>query len=243
MIDIIPAIDIINGRCVRLKQGDFDAKTEYAANPLDMAKRFEDHGIERLHLVDLDGARAKQIVNYKVLEDIASKTGLIIDFGGGIRSNSDVRIAFESGAHMLTGGSIAVKNRQLFLDWLGNFGPEKIILGADFKEGNIAVSGWEEKTDLELITYLTGFFENGVKSAICTDISLDGMLEGPSIEAYNLIKKEIPGINLIASGGIAEMNDLKQLQENGIEGVIIGKSIYEGRIELDDIERFIMENG
>jgi len=243
MIDIIPAIDIINGRCVRLKQGDFDAKTEYAADPLDMAKRFEDHGIERLHLVDLDGARAKQIVNYKVLEDIASKTGLIIDFGGGIRSNSDVRIAFESGAHMLTGGSIAVKNRQLFMDWLGNFGPEKIILGADFKEGKIAVSGWEENTDLELISYLTGFFENGVKSAICTDISLDGMLEGPSVEAYNLIKKEIPGIILIASGGIAEMNDVIQLQENGIEGVIIGKSIYEGRIELDDIERFIMENG
>ena len=243
MIDIIPAIDIIDGRCVRLKQGDFDAKTEYAANPLDMAKRFEDHGIKRLHLVDLDGARAKQIVNYKVLEDIASKTGLIIDFGGGIRSNSDVRIAFESGAHMLTGGSIAVKNRQLFMDWLGNFGPEKIILGADFNEGKIAVSGWEEKTDLELISYLTGFFENGVKSAICTDISLDGMLEGPSIEAYNLIKKEIPGIILIASGGISEMNDVIQLQENGIEGVIIGKSIYEGRIELDDIERFIMENG
>ena len=161
----------------------------------------------------------------------------------GLRSNDDVKIAFDSGAHMLTGGSIAVKNRQLFLDWLLNFGPEKIILGADFKEGKIAVSGWEEKTELELISYLSGFFENGVKSAICTDISLDGMLEGPSTEAYNLIKKEIPDINLIASGGIAEMNDVIQLQENGIEGVIIGKSIYEGRIELDDIERFIIENG
>ena len=243
MIQIIPAIDIINGRCVRLKQGNFEAKTEYAAEPLDMAKRFEDHGIERLHLVDLDGARAKRVVNYKVLENIASKTGLVIDFGGGIRSNSDVKIAFESGASMVTGGSIAVKNRPLFLEWLSKFGPQKIILGADFKDGKIAVSGWKEKTGIELINFLVDFYENGVKSAICTDISLDGMLEGPSLEAYKLIKKEIPGILLIASGGISEMEDVIKLQDSGIEGVIIGKSIYEGRIDLKEIKKYIIENG
>ena len=243
MIQIIPAIDVIDGKCVRLQQGDFNAITRYDSDPLEMAMRFEDHGIERLHLVDLDGARAKHIINHRVLEGIASKTNLVIDFGGGLRSESDIRIAFNSGAAAVTGGSVAVQNRDLFLDWLKIFGPQKIFLGADFKDGHIAVSGWEEMTEISLPVFLDEFYAHGVRTAICTDISRDGMLEGPSMQIYNQIKLDMPGLFLIASGGISGMEDIINLQEEGIEGVIVGKALYEGKIELKVIKDFILKRG
>jgi len=207
-----------------------------------MAKRIEDHGITRLHLVDLDGAREKHVVSYRTLENIANRTNLIIDFGGGLRDDSDVRIAFDSGADMITGGSIAVKDRNTFIDWLETYGPDKILLGADFKDRKIAISGWEEQTDMDLMNFLSNFLEEGIKTAICTDVSRDGMLEGPSIDIYREIKKKLPELVLIASGGISEMNDILMLEEMGIKGVIIGKAIYEGKIDLKDIEKYIIEN-
>jgi phosphoribosylformimino-5-aminoimidazole carboxamide ribotide isomerase len=238
MIEIIPAIDIIEGKCVRLSQGDYGRKQEYG-DPLDMAMKFEDHGIGRLHLVDLDGAREKRLVNYRILENIAKRTSLVIDAGGGFRTLEDVRIAFESGAHMVTGGSIAVQDRQEFSSWLKAYGPERIILGADFKEGKIAVSGWFEKTSLDLMEFIGSYREEGIGMAICTDIEKDGMLEGPSIETYKLIKKAHQALQLIASGGISEMKDIEDLEESGIEGVIVGKAIYEGKISLQTLESFI----
>lgn len=239
MIEIIPAIDIIDGKCVRLSQGDYDRKQEYG-DPLDMAMKFEDHGIRRLHLVDLDGAREKRLVNYRILENIAGRTGLVIDAGGGFRTIADVRIAFESGAHMVTGGSIAVKDRPEFTSWLKAYGPERIILGADFKEGKIAVSGWFEKTSLDLMEFIGSYRKEGIRMAICTDIQKDGMLEGPSMETYRKIKKEHEGIHLIASGGISGMKDIEEVEESGIEGVIVGKAIYEGKISLETLKAFII---
>jgi phosphoribosylformimino-5-aminoimidazole carboxamide ribotide isomerase len=242
MIQIIPAIDIIEGRCVRLKQGDFSKKTEYGDDPLDIARKFEDHGISRLHLVDLDGARAGQVINYRVLERIASGTGLSIDFGGGIRTEDDINIAFNSGAGAITGGSIAVKQKALFLAWLNKFGPEKIFLGADFRDEHIAVSGWEEKTPVKLSEFLTDYFKSGIRTSICTDISRDGMLEGPSTVIYKKIKEVIPELFLVASGGISGMEDIAGLDEAGIDGVIFGKAIYEGLISLSELERYIIKN-
>lgn len=240
MIEIIPAIDLIEGKCVRLSQGDYEQKKEYG-DPLDMAKSFEDHGIRRLHLVDLDGAREKRLVNYRILEQIAARTGLVIDAGGGLRTLEDVRIAFESGAHMVTGGSIAVKDRMEFTSWLKAYGPERIILGADFKEGKIAVSGWYEKTSLDLMDFISSYLKEGIRMAICTDIQKDGMLQGPSMETYGKIKKEHEDLHLIASGGISGMRDIEAVEESGIEGVIVGKAIYEGKISLADLESFILK--
>jgi phosphoribosylformimino-5-aminoimidazole carboxamide ribotide isomerase len=241
MIEIIPAVDVMGGRCVRLSQGDFSRMEEYG-DPLDMAKKLEDHGLKRLHLVDLDGAREKRVVNYRVLERIASGTGLVIDAGGGLRSNEDLRIVFESGAHMITGGSIAVKNRPLFREWIGSYGPDRVILGADFRDGRIAVSGWEEETALDLMEFLTGYVKEGVEMAICTDITLDGMLMGPSMDIYRKIREQIQELYLIASGGISEMEEIMNLNEAGIDGVIVGKAIYEGRIPLKTLESYIVKN-
>lgn len=241
MIEIIPAIDVIDGKCVRLSQGDYGRKQEYG-DPLDMALKFEDHGLKRLHLVDLDGAREKRVVNHRVLEQIASRTGLVIDVGGGLRSDEDVRIVFESGARMITGGSVAVKDRLLFLGWLDYYGAGRVILGADFKEGKIAVSGWEENTSIDLMDFLEDFSKDGVEKAICTDIALDGMLEGPSLQTYIRIKEEMGPLHLIASGGISQMEDIEKLDEAGLEGVIVGKAIYENRIPLKELETYILKN-
>lgn len=241
MIEIIPAIDVINGKCVRLSQGDYSLKKEYG-DPLDMAMKFEDHGIKRLHLVDLDGAREQHVVNYRLLEKIASQTNLVIDAGGGLRSDNDLHIVFESGAKMVTGGSVAVKDRKLFLGWLEKYGPEKIILGADYRDGKIAVSGWEEKTDLELMTFLAGYMEDGIRKAICTDIALDGMLVGPSLESYKEVKGELESLELIASGGIGDLKQIEELDKAGIDGVIVGKAIYENRIPLKILENYIIKN-
>lgn len=242
MIQIIPAIDLIEGKCVRLTQGDFDQRSEYG-DPLEMALQFEDHGIKRLHLVDLDGAREQRVVNHRVVEQIASRTRLVIDAGGGLRSDEDLRIIFESGAHMVTGGSIAVNDPELFMGWMERYGPGRIILGADFKEGRIAVSGWAEKTSLDLLEFIGEYLRRGVEKAICTDIERDGMLEGPSLEIYKRIRKEHGSLHLIASGGISGMKDIEMLDESAIHGVIVGKAIYEKRISLKTIENYILKNG
>ena len=241
MIEIIPAIDIIDGKCVRLTQGDYRQKKEYG-DPVEMALKFEDHGIRRLHLVDLDGAREKQVVNYRILEQIATRTNLLTDVGGGLRSDEDLRIVFESGASMVTGGSIAVKNRELFLGWLLRHGSERIILGADFREGKVAVSGWDEDTGLDLKEFIAGYRSEGIEKVICTDIDRDGMLEGPSLFTYEELKDQDSGLYLIASGGISSMEDIEQLDEAGISGVIVGKAIYEGKISLKTLETFILNN-
>ena len=236
-IEIIPAIDILGGKCVRLSQGDYARQTVYSGNPLEVAKMFEDAGIRRLHLVDLDGAREKHIVNYRVLEKIAIKTRLVIDFGGGLKSDADLRIAFESGAAMVTGGSIAVKNPEEFSSWIDKYGPDRIILGSDVKEGKIAVSGWTETSGLELFDFLGGYISKGVSKTICTDISKDGMLEGPATNLYKSMLDSFPELYLIASGGVSSMKDIDELEEAGVPGVIFGKAIYEGRITLSDLEK------
>jgi len=241
MIEIIPAIDIIEGKCVRLTKGDYGRKKEYG-DPLDMALQFEDHGIRRLHLVDLDGAREKRVVNHAILEKIASQTKLVIDAGGGLRSEEDVRIVFEAGARMVTGGSIAVKDRPMFLRWLELYGAERIILGADFKSGKIAVSGWHETTALDLQQFISDFRSQGITTAICTDIEKDGMLEGPSTDTYKALKANDSGLRLVASGGISRMEDIELLDESGIDGVIVGKAIYEGKIALSTLETYLLNN-
>ncbi len=237
---IIPAIDIIDGKCVRLSQGDYSTKKIYNQNPLEVAKLFQDHGIEYLHLVDLDGAKSKHIVNHKVLEKIASETDLKIDFGGGLKSDKDLEIAFNSGAYQVTGGSIAVKDPEIFLSWLEKFGNEKIILGADAKDEKVAVSGWLENSKEDLLPFIKTYNQNGVEYVICTDIAKDGMLEGPSFKLYEKILAEISGLKLIASGGIAEFADLLKLQEIGCEGAILGKAIYENKISLKQLEKFTL---
>ncbi len=239
MIEVIPAIDLIDGKCVRLSQGDYDRKTIYNENPLEVAKMFEDSGIKRLHLVDLDGAKASHIVNHKVLEKITHGTNLIVDFGGGLKTDEDLRIAFECGASMITGGSIAVKKPETFLSWIKNYGAGKIILGADVKDEKIAVSGWIESTDIELIPFIEKYLREGVQKVICTDISKDGMLEGPSIELYKKMNNSLPGIYLIASGGVSSLADIEILEANGIPAVITGKALYEGRIKLADLKQFL----
>ena len=243
---IIPAIDIIDGKCVRLTKGDYDTKKIYNENPLEVAKEFEASGIEYLHVVDLDGAKASQIINYKVLEQIASKTNLKIDFGGGLKSDKDLEIAFNSGANQITGGSIAVKNPRIFKNWIAKFGSEKIILGADFypdnSGGKIATNGWQEESSLELIPFIAEYQKEGIQYVICTDISKDGMLQGPSFDTYNEILSEVKPLKLIASGGISTFKELPKLAENGCEGVIIGKAIYENKISLKQLEQFIINN-
>ena len=237
---IIPAIDIIDGKCVRLSKGDYNTKIVYNENPLEVAKSFEAHGIEHLHLVDLDGAKSSKIVNYKILEQIATQTSLKIDFGGGLKSDDDLRIAFENGASQITGGSIAVKNRTIFEKWISEYGSDKIILGADAKDEKIAVSGWLEDSDEDLIPFIQGYQVKGIQYVICTDIAKDGMLEGPSFDLYSKILTEAIGIKLIASGGISTFDELPKLAELGCEGTIIGKAIYEGRITLKQLENFII---
>lgn len=247
---IIPAIDIIEGKCVRLTKGDYSTKKIYNENPLEVAAAFEDAGIQYLHVVDLDGAKASHIVNYKVLEQIASKTNLKIDFGGGLKSDEDLRIAFDSGANQITGGSIAVKNPSIFESWISKFGADKIILGADCNNEKIAVSGWQEESNLEVIPFIKAYQSKGIEYVICTDISKDGMLEGPSFELYQRILNEChdepveasQSIKLIASGGISTFDEIPQLAEMGCEGVIIGKAIYENRISLKELENYILNS-
>jgi len=237
MIELIPAIDIIDGKCVRLTQGDYDTRKVYNNDPLDVAKMFEGCGLRRLHVVDLDGAREGAIVNYKTLNRIASRTSLVIDFGGGLKSDKDLEIAFENGAQMVTGGSIAVKEPLLFDIWLKRYGAERIILGADAKEEKIAVSGWQVTTTKELIPFIEGFHQNGVTQVICTDIGRDGMLQGPAVELYKKIRLALPDVYLIASGGVGSMSDIEKLADAGIPAVIFGKAFYEGRITLSEIEK------
>ena len=235
---IIPAIDIIEGKCVRLSKGDYATKKIYNEDPLEVAQQFEDVGLSYLHLVDLDGAKAKHIVNWKVLEKLATRTQLKIDFGGGIKSDDDLRVAFESGAQQITGGSIAVKDPATFSSWITAYGPQKIILGADANEGKIAVSGWQEASEREIETFIQDYAAKGIEYVISTDIARDGMLEGPSFDLYTSILKKLPEIKLIASGGVATMDDLIQLKEQKLEGAIVGKAIYEGKIQLSELEKF-----
>ncbi len=241
---IISAIDIIDGKCVRLSKGDYSTKKIYNENPLEVAKEFEQAGIRYLHLVDLDGAKASTIINYKVLEQIASKTSLKIDFGGGLKSNKDLEMAFNSGANQITGGSIAVKNRTVFENWIEKYGADKIILGADFypdsSGGKIATNGWQEESSLALIPFIKDYQQKGIVSVICTDISKDGMLQGPSFEIYKQVLSNVNKLKLIASGGISAFDELPKLAENGCEGVIIGKAIYENRISLKQLENYIL---
>ena len=239
MIELVPAIDIIEGKCVRLSQGDYDTQKVYNENPLEVAKEFEANGIRRLHVVDLDGAKSSHIVNYKVLDKIAGHTSLVIDFGGGIKSDEDLNIAFENGAQMVTLGSVAVKKPDLFKSWLHKYGADKIILGADAKDNYISVNGWKEESQQELLPFLSDYTQEGVRKVLCTDISRDGMLQGPSIELYKQIMTQFPDMHLIASGGVSCLDDIIRLDEAGIPAVVFGKALYEGRITLKDLKRFM----
>jgi phosphoribosylformimino-5-aminoimidazole carboxamide ribotide isomerase len=239
MIQVIPAIDIIDGKCVRLTQGDYGQKKIYNEDPAEVAKEFEDAGIKRLHLVDLDGAKEKRIINHKVLEKIANSTDLIIDFGGGIQSDVDIQKAFDFGAKMITGGSIAVKNQEMFLGWLERYGPEKIILGADAKDEKIAISGWQESTEVSVFDFIQEYLKKGIKYTISTDVAKDGLLQGPSFDLYEKMQVKFSDLHIIASGGVSEMKDLEKLNDQGVFGVIVGKAIYEGKISLKELEKFI----
>ena len=248
---IIPAIDIIEGKCVRLSKGDYSTKIIYNENPIEVAKEFEQHGIEYLHLVDLDGAKASHIINHKILEKIATQTNLKIDFGGGLKTNEDLKIAFESGANQITGGSIAVKNPIVFKSWIEIYGSDKIILGADANNEKIAIGGWLEESDQELIPFVQAYQKEGVSYVICTDISKDGMLQGSSFDLYKKMLeqcviadgvKQFHKLKLIASGGISTFDELPKLAELGCEGTIIGKAIYENRISLKQLEEYIINN-
>ena len=232
---IIPAIDIIGGKCVRLSKGDYTTQKTYSENPLDMAKQFEDFGVKYLHVVDLDGAKAKEIINYKTLELLATKTSLIVDFGGGIKSEEDVKIAFNSGAKQITVGSIAAQNPTLMLEWLQKYGSEKIILGADCKDRKIATNGWLESSGDDVVSFIQEYEKNGIVYSIVTDIEKDGMLSGPAFDLYDEILSETNQTKLIASGGITTIDDVIKLSEMGCEGAIIGKAIYEGTINLKDL--------
>ncbi|TDE12084.1 1-(5-phosphoribosyl)-5-[(5-phosphoribosylamino)methylideneamino]imidazole-4-carboxamide isomerase [Dyadobacter psychrotolerans] len=240
MIEIIPAIDMIDGKCVRLTQGDYGKKTIYNENPLEVAMEFEDAGLKRLHLVDLDGAKAKKVINWKVLEKISSRTSLHIDFGGGVQSEEDIRIVFESGAKQVTGGSVAVKQPDLFKEWLSVYGGDKIILGADAKNEKVAVSGWEEGTELWVYDFVENYVDLGIKYAISTDVAKDGLLQGPSFDLYKNLHDKCPDLKIIASGGVSNIGDVEKLAEMNIYGVIIGKAIYENRISLPELQRFMI---
>lgn len=236
---IIPAIDLINGQCVRLTHGDYNTKKVYNSDPVEVAKEFFDHGIKYLHLVDLDGAKKGELVNLRVLERICNETDLKVDFGGGLRTSESVEQVFSAGAEQITGGSIAVKNADLFQDWLNTFGGEKIILGADAKDGNIAVQGWTETTEIPVRDYIADYMTKGVRYVICTDISRDGALTGPAIDLYSELLEANPGVRLVASGGIADVSDLDKLNGLSMDGVIIGKAIYENRISLKQLEAYV----
>lgn len=236
---IIPAIDLIDGKCVRLTQGDYAQKKIYNEDPLEVAQHFEGAGLTRLHLVDLDGAKAGHIINYRVLEKLATRTQLHIDFGGGLQSEADLRIAFECGAQQITGGTIAVKAPELFSAWLQTHGSERIILGADFKNGNIAVSGWQEETTQPLQPFIKQWLEQGARYAICTDVSKDGLLQGSAVETYQELVETFPDLKLIASGGVSSVAELEKLQTTGCFGAIVGKAFYEGSILLKDLQPFL----
>lgn len=240
MIELIPAIDVIDGKCVRLSQGNYDSKKVYNESPMEVAKAFEAHGMRRLHVVDLDGAASQHVVNYRTLEQIATHTSLTIDFGGGIKTAKDIDIAFNSGAQMVTLGSVAVKNPELFDAWLNTYGNEKIILGSDVKENRIAINGWKEESPLELMPFLDQYIKKGITKVLCTDISRDGMLRGAALPLYKEIMGTYPELYLIASGGISCLDDILQLDDAGIPAVVFGKVIYEGRISLNDLTRYII---
>jgi len=239
MIEIIPAIDLIDGKCVRLSQGDYAQKTVYNENPLEVAKMFEDIGIKRLHLVDLDGAKAGKVINQKVLETIASQTKLTIDFGGGIKTDESIQSVFDAGAHMATIGSIAVKNKELFFAWLKKYGADKIMLGADVKDEKIAVSGWLESTDITIFDFMEENIQQGVSNIFCTDISKDGLLQGPSTELYKKIIDRFKNIYFIASGGVSCIRDVEELNAIGCNAVIVGKAIYEGKITITELKKYV----
>jgi len=239
IFDIIPAIDLIDGKCVRLSQGDYAQKIIYNEQPLEVAKMFEEIGIKRLHLVDLDGAKKGAVVNQKVLETIASNTNLIIDFGGGIKTDESIQSVFDAGAHLATLGSIAVKNKSLFFSWIKKYGANKIMLGADVKDEKIAVGGWLESTNISIIDFIDENLSNGIENIFCTDISKDGLLQGPGIDLYKKIISHFSSIQLIASGGVSSINDLNELKAIGCSGVIVGKAIYEGRITIKELKSFL----
>ena len=238
-MEIIPAIDIIDGKCVRLTHGDYTQKKIYNEHPLEVARQFEDAGLQRLHLVDLDGAKDGKVKNWKVLETIAGKTALVIDFGGGIKAEKDVQIVFDSGASLATVGSMAVKEKETFLQWLKKFGADKFLLGADVKKEKLTISGWTEQTDIWIYDFIEEYTSQGINQIFCTDVSKDGALEGPSTELYKNIIEKFPGLHFIASGGVSSMDDVYSLQDIGCKGVIIGKAIYEGRIKLPDLKSFV----
>lgn len=238
MIEIIPAIDIIDGKCVRLSQGDYATKKVYNEDPLEVAKEFEAHGLHRLHVVDLDGAASHHVVNYNVLDKIASRTSMIIDFGGGIKSDQDIVIAFDNGAQMVTIGSVAVKEPALMKRWIEMFGSEKLILGADVKDEKISINGWKENSEIELIPFLDDYSQKGIRKVLCTDISKDGMLNGPAVDLYKKIIEKFPDMHLIASGGVSCIEDIERLVEANIPAVVFGKAIYEGKISLKELSRF-----
>ena len=236
-MEIIPAIDIIEGKCVRLTQGDYSQKKVYNDNPLEVAKEFEDAGLKRLHLVDLDGAKLGKVKNWKVLESLAGKTSLVIDFGGGVKAEKDAQIIFDSGAAMITIGSMAVKDEETFVSWLKKYGTEKFLLGADVKDEKIAVHGWLETTNVWIYDFIRKYIEHGVQQIFCTDVAKDGALQGPSIELYKNIIQKFPELHFIASGGVSNIDDVYQLEEINCKGVIIGKAIYEGRIKLSELKK------
>lgn len=238
-MEIIPAIDIIDGKCVRLTQGDYAKKKIYNERPLEVAQQFEDAGLQRLHLVDLDGAKAGTVKNWNVLETIASKTSLTIDFGGGLKTEKDVQIVFDCGSTFATVGSIAVKEKAVFLQWLQKFGANKFILGADVRDEKLTISGWTEKTEVWVYDFIEDYIENSITKIFCTDVSKDGALEGPGIELYKNIIAKFPALHFIASGGVSNLDDVYQLEDIGCKGVIIGKAIYEGRIAIGDLKKFV----
>ena len=238
-MQIIPAIDIIEGKCVRLTQGDYSQKKIYNEHPLEVAQQFEDAGLHRLHLVDLDGAKAGAVKNWKVLETLASKTSLTIDFGGGIKEEKDLQIVFGSGAALATIGSIAVKNKELFVAWLQHYGGDKFLLGADVKGEKIAINGWQETSDVWIYDFIEDYITHGIQQVFCTDVSKDGMLQGAATDLYKNITQKFPLLFLIASGGVSSMADLDKLQDVDCKGAIVGKAIYEGKISLNELKKFL----
>ncbi|MBX2841612.1 MAG: 1-(5-phosphoribosyl)-5-[(5-phosphoribosylamino)methylideneamino]imidazole-4-carboxamide isomerase [Flammeovirgaceae bacterium] len=238
MIDVIPAIDLIDGKCVRLKQGDYAQQTTYRDNPVEVAKEFEALGIKRLHLVDLDGAKIKKVVNDQVLRNITKETNLIVDFGGGIQSSEDLDKVFDAGAEMVTCGSVAIKKRALFEDWISTYGSNKIILAADVKNKQVAISGWQETTSISIFEFLDAYTKKGIEYILCTDIAKDGMLTGPSIDLYVEIQKKFPSLKVIASGGISNAEDIRDLDKANLFGTVVGKAIYEGKITPEELKSF-----
>lgn len=236
MIELIPAIDLIDGKCVRLTKGDYDSKKVYNEDPVAQAKEFEKLGFKRLHMVDLDGAKSKHVVNDAVLKAVTEATNLIVDFGGGIKTEEDIKKVFDAGAAMVTVGSVAVTHPELFLAWLEKFGAERIILGADVRNGKVSINGWKEDSSEDLLPFLKSYVEHGVKNVLCTEISKDGTLAGPAVELYKSIMAEYPEMHLIASGGVSRTEDIEKLQDESIPAVVFGKAYYEGRIDVQQLK-------